>query len=419
MEVSNRLNTSSAVFIHRNLRWLATGFLLFLFSSFGQTFVISLSAGDIRREFGLSHGDFGALFMGITITCALLLPVIGRWVDQVEARKACTALFLLLAVAAALLALSAHGVTLVVALFLLRLLGQGMLTHLGFTLVGRWFAADRGRAVAFTSLGLNLGQAVMPTLFIAAAAAIGWRPAWGAIAVLLVLVVPGIWALTRLERNPEPVPIGERRVTAPDHTRSEALRDWAFWPLLLAMAPTALIGNTLFFHQLHLVEVKGWSLEAFVATLPAMAVLTVWSSIMAGRWVDRVGAVRLMAAYLWPLALGCLVLSTASGFWCVLVFMALFGITNGFSLTLFGALWPEVYGLEHLGAIRAVVSSGLVLASALGPGLSGWLIDQGVGLTLQIGVLGAFCGLVSLMVWPVTQQVRRRQAIGRGFIPCP
>jgi MFS family permease len=398
-----------ADFMLHNRRWLGTAFLLFLFSSFGQTFVISLSAVDIRREFGFSHGDFGALFMAITIACALVLPVIGRWVDHVAPRKLCTAVLLLLAAAAALLATSAHWSGLVAALFMLRLLGQGMLTHVAFTLVGRWFAADRGRAIAWTSLGLNLGQAAMPSLFIATAAAAGWRPAWWAIAALLLLALPGVWALTRLERQPEPASAEARRVTAPDRTRAEALRDWAFWPLLLAMAPPALVGNTLFFQQLHLVDIKGWSLEAFAGSFSVMAVLTVLSTIVAGRWVDRVGAVRLMAAYLWPLAAGCLLLSTASGFWCVPVFMALFGVTNGFSLALFGALWPEVYGLKHLGAIRALVASSLVLASALGPGVSGWLIDQGVSLTLQIAFLGTLCGTISLIVWPVTQQVRQRQ----------
>jgi len=246
-------------------------------------------------------------------------------------------------------------------------------------------------------------------MFIAAAAAIGWRAAWWAIVVVLAVALPALWRLARLERQPEAAAVGVRRATAPDRTRREALQDWAFWPLLLAMAPPALVGNTLFFHQIHLVELKGWSLEAFVGSFSIMAALTVLSTVVAGRWVDRVGAVRLMALYLWPLATGCILLSVTSGFWCVPVFMCLFGITNGFSLTLFGALWPEVYGLKHLGAIRALVSSSLVLVSALGPGVSGWLLDSGISFTHQVAALGVFCGATSLVVWPVTQRVRQRQ----------
>lgn len=398
-------------FMLGNRRWLGIGFLLFLLSSFGQTFVISLSAADIRREFGLTHGEFGSLFMVITIASAFILPTIGRYVDHVEPRRLCSAVLLTLACAAALLASSAHWAVLAIALFGLRLFGQGMLTHVAFTLVGRWFAADRGRAIAWTSLGLNLGQAAIPSIFIAAAATIGWRAAWWAIVAVLAGALPVLWKLAQLERHPEAAVVGERRVTAPDRTRREALRDWAFWPLLLAMAPPALVGNTLFFHQLHLVELKGWSVEAFVGSFSIMAILTVLSTVIAGRWVDRVGAVRLMALYLWPLAAGCVLLSVTGGFWCVPVFMCLFGITNGFSLTLFGALWPEVYGLKHLGAIRALVSSSLVLMSALGPGISGWLIDSGFSFAHQLAALGVFCGAASLIVWPATQRVRRRQVI--------
>jgi predicted negative regulator of RcsB-dependent stress response len=36
-------------FLTENLRWLATGFLLAIGSSFGQTYFISLFAGEIRE----------------------------------------------------------------------------------------------------------------------------------------------------------------------------------------------------------------------------------------------------------------------------------------------------------------------------------------------------------------------------------
>jgi len=42
---------------------------------------------------------------------------------------------------------------LIVAVFLLRLFGQGMMTHIALTSTGRWFAAERGRAVSLVVLG--------------------------------------------------------------------------------------------------------------------------------------------------------------------------------------------------------------------------------------------------------------------------
>ena len=74
-------------FLRENARWLAGGFLLTLFSSFGQTFFISLSAGEIRAEYGLSHGTFGTLYMVATLASAFTLPRLGQIVDRYSARK--------------------------------------------------------------------------------------------------------------------------------------------------------------------------------------------------------------------------------------------------------------------------------------------------------------------------------------------
>ncbi len=73
-------------FILANGRWLGGAFLLCLCSSFGQTFFISLSGGDIRRELGLSHGDFGLLYMLATLASAVTLPFLGRAIDRFSTR---------------------------------------------------------------------------------------------------------------------------------------------------------------------------------------------------------------------------------------------------------------------------------------------------------------------------------------------
>lgn len=53
----------SSRFLRANARWLASGFLLTLFSSFGQAFFIGLSSNDLRATFHLSGGAFGGLYM--------------------------------------------------------------------------------------------------------------------------------------------------------------------------------------------------------------------------------------------------------------------------------------------------------------------------------------------------------------------
>ena len=61
-------------FLVDNATWLATGVLLTFLSSFGQTFFISVFAGEIRSEFGLSHGAWGGLYtLGTTLSAIVMI----------------------------------------------------------------------------------------------------------------------------------------------------------------------------------------------------------------------------------------------------------------------------------------------------------------------------------------------------------
>ncbi len=59
--------------------------------------------------------------------------------------------------------------------------------------------------------------------------------------------------------------------------------------------------------------------------------------------------------------------------WVALAFMVLSGTTAGAATTLIGALWAEIYGTRHLGAIRALAVAAMVFATGLAPGLMGGL----------------------------------------------
>ena len=148
-------------FVRDNVRWLAGGFLLTFFSSFGQTFFISLSAGSIRSEFGLSHGEFGSVYMIATLASALTLSQLGKIVDSLSVSRVALIIIPLLALFAASMAFANSLVLLVLAIFGLRLFGQGMMTHNAITAMGRWYVAQRGRAVSVASLGHQVGEAAL------------------------------------------------------------------------------------------------------------------------------------------------------------------------------------------------------------------------------------------------------------------
>ncbi|WP_306119346.1 MULTISPECIES: MFS transporter [unclassified Roseitalea] len=399
-------------FVANNARWIVGGFLLTFFSAFGQTFFISLSAGEIRAEYGLSHGEFGILYMASTLASALTLPWLGRIVDRYGAAKVTLIIVPLLAAGALGMAMSTHVLMLVIVIYALRLFGQGMMTQNALTATGRWFAANRGRAVSLVTLGHNAGEAVFPFAFVALAAALGWRQAWIVAAVVLVAVaLPVITALLAREREPLSDAPDEKAVPVRDWTRGEVLRDAAFWLLLTGVLAPAFIGTTIFFHQVYLVELRGWSLSVFASSFALMSVTTIVFALMTGALIDRFSALALLPFFLLPLAAACFALGLAEAQWTAFVFMGLLGVSYGLSSTMMGAIWPEAYGTARLGAIRAIVVAFMVFATAMGPGVTGTLIDLGVSYPGQIVAMGFYCLAISAVMLIVSRRlVARRDA---------
>jgi sugar phosphate permease len=401
---------SFLAFVKDNARWLLGGFLLTFFSAFGQTFFISLSAGGIRSEYNLSHGEFGVLYMLATLGSALTLPRLGRIVDEMSVARTVLIVAPCLGLAAAAMALSTNVVVLVVTIYFLRLFGQGMMTHISLTAMGRWFSSQRGRAVSIATIGHQAGEALFPIIFVSVVIAVGWRNTWlAASAVVLLIALPSIWLLMREERAPRASDVGGLSIDYRQWTRGEVLRDPIFYFALIGVLAPGFIGTTIFFHQVYLVELRQWSLEAFAASFALMSLMTLACALLSGFLIDRFSAITMLPSYLLPLALACLTLASFEAQWSAFVFMALLGVSYGFSSTLLGAVWPEIYGVRHLGAIRSVVVATMVFATALGPGVTGLLIDNGVDYSLQIAAMGVYCLLASLLMLKISRTVSRRR----------
>ena len=396
-------------FLRDNVRWLFGGFLLTFFSSFGQTFFIAMSAGSIRSEFALSHGEFGSIYMLATLASALTLSQFGKIVDYLSVAQVALIIIPLLTAATIGMAYTSGIAMLVIVIFGLRLFGQGMMTHTAITAIARWYVAQRGRAVSVVTVGHQAGEAVFPFLYVVVIASVGWRSTWLlAAAALMFVALPLVFALMRVERTPRssdgPEPVGSDR----NWTRPEVLRDPLFWLILAGILAPGFIGTTIFFHQVYLVELRGWSIEAFAGSYAFMAFLTVCFALTGGVLIDRYSALSLLPVFLIPLAFACFLLAWAEQQWGIYALMALLGSSYGLSSTLFGAVWPEVYGTRHLGSIRAITVALMVFATAMGPGITGFLIDFGVAYPAQIAMMGVYCLAAFLLMIIVSRKVAAR-----------
>jgi len=368
-------------FLAGNARFLAVGFLLCFFSSFGQTFFIALFGAEIRGSLDIGHGTFGTVYSLATMASAALMLWLGALLDRIDLRRYAAGACLLLAGAALLLPLADSLVLLFLAILGLRLGGQGLMSHAGVTSMARYFRQGRGTAVGIAMIGHPAGEALLPPLVVATLLLVGWQALWWSAAVLVLLFVPALFLLLRDQRERHARLLAEQVETTREgrsFSRAEVLRDRRFHLLLPGLLAPGFLVTAFFFHQIHLVEQKGWELAWFAASFSVYAAVSVVGMLFGGPLVDRLGVTRLMPFYLLPLALACLLLGLSAGAWGAPAFMLLAGVTTGLAGPLLTAMWADVYGVAHLGAIKALAASVMVFSTALSPAIFGWLIDLGV-----------------------------------------
>ena len=59
------------------------------------------------------------------------------------------------------------------------------------------------------------------------------------------------------------------------------------------------------------------------------------------------------------------------------LFLGLVGISNGLANVLGSATWAEIYGVKHIGSIKALTTALMVFSTAFGTAVFGLLIDRG------------------------------------------
>ena len=376
-------------------------------SGFGQTFFIAVFGTLLRDSFALSHGVYGALYSGATVCSALLLLHLGPLADSWPLSRLVTLAVLILALGCTVIGLAPHAAVLTLGFFLIRLGGQGLMSHIGLTTAGRYFHSHRGKVIALSGSGFALAEATLPIAAVTLIGVVGWRGSWLAAAALLVLV---LLPLYRWLTREAPLPGAEQAQTAVAGSgwrREEVLRDSGFYLLLPAAIVTPFVVTAILFHQGAIADARDWPLPLVAGGFTGYAAGHLLALLVSGALVDRLSARRMLPLSLLPMTLAMLLLASHSGSWVPMAYLTLTGMSQGAMSTAAGSLWPERYGTRHLGAIRSLTQSVMIVATAIAPILTGLLLDAGITVTALASSMAALT-LTTLLLAALAPVASRR-----------
>ena len=369
--------------VRSNFKIIIFGFIFTFFSCVGQSFFIGLFNSNIREELNISHGEFGTIYGIATLCSSLTLIWLGKKIDDLKLINYSFLVVIFLSFAALFFSLVNGIIVLVLGIFFLRLSGQGLMAHTASVGISRYFNQSRGKALSCVWIGMSLGEFLLPVMIVYFLSFLYWRNVWQGIAVIILLILPMFTYLTikdinKFSREDNNGDHTNKNIdTVKSWTRREVLKDLKFYSILPAMLASSFIITGIVINQTFIIESKDWGKFAIAKSFMIYSLLTVATLFLSGFLVDKFTSRKIFPLLNVPLLLSLVILIFFDHPYSAFVFMGFMGISNGLTNVLMSSFWAEIYGVNHLGSIKALTGSLMVFSTALATAVFGVLIDSG------------------------------------------
>jgi MFS transporter, OFA family, oxalate/formate antiporter len=356
---------------------VAAAFTL-MFVGFGAAYSFAAFFSAFESEFGASRGEIALVFS----LCAFLwfssgAPA-GMLADRFGARRVAIAgvacLVLALGVASMAPSLGVLYATYSIGIGL----GVGLVYVPSVGAVQPWFSANRAFASGLAVAGIGAGNFAGPLLAAWWIERFGWRGAYLALA-LFVLVLGGAAAAALRPKKKNVFQVEGIPLRA-------ALRTTPFW-LLFASLVLSCIG--LFVPMVHLgpyATDAGYTEAQGVALVSLIGVGSLIGRFTVGAPADRLGRLPSLCAMYAGLGLMFLLWTVASAYWMLVVFAVVFGACYGAYVALLPTIVMDLYGPRSVSGIIGCLYTGCGVGTLLGPWLAGVAYDA-VG-SYQLAMFG-------------------------------
>ena len=368
--------------IKSNFKIILFGFIFLFASSVGQSFFIGLFNSEIRNELNITHSEFGSIYGIATLCSSFLLIWIGKKIDDFKLVHYSIFVIVLLAFSAIFFSYVNGIIFLFIGIFLLRLSGQGLIAHTSTTAISRYFEKRRGKALSVVFLGMSLGEFILPVLIVYLLSIVYWRELWIQISIVILLILPLVCLFTVKDitiqsREKDDESKKDETNLIKSWTRKEVLRDYKFYTILPCLLASPFIITGIVINQSFILESKNWGDYVLAKAFMSYSFFTVITLFISGFLVDRFTSRNLLIYLNLPMILSLIVLIFFDHSYSAFIFMGLLGVTNGITNVIISSLWAEIYGVNYLGAIKALTGSLMVFSTALGSAIFGFLIEDG------------------------------------------
>ena len=384
-----------------NKKVIIFGFIFTFFSSFGQSFFLGLFNAPIRNELGITHGEFGSIYASATICSSLLLIWVGKKIDEYRILNYSFFVIILLFFSSLLFSFINSVYFLAVGIFLMRLSGQGLMSHASTTTVSRFFEKSRGKALSTIWLGLSTAEFILPVLITYFFLIYSWRTVWQGIAILIILFLPFVIISTiksinlnsrEVDSNPK-----VKKIKIKNWKRREVIKDYRFYIISLNMLAMPWMATGIFVYQSFISESKMWAAYTIPKAFMLYSITSIATLFLSGFLVDKFTGRKLILIMNMPLFLAMFVLFNYDHENYAYVFLGLIGVSNGFANILGSSTWAEIYGVKYIGSIKALTTAFMVFSTAFGTAIFGLLIDNGFTIE-DIALVGGAYIVVSLVL---------------------
>jgi predicted MFS family arabinose efflux permease len=398
-----------------NFKVILFGFIFTFFSSFGQSFFLGLFNSSIRESLSITHGQFGSIYASATLLSSFILVWIGKKIDDVNILKFASYVIALLAIACFIFSKISSVIFLFFSIFLMRLSGQGLMSHTASTTISRFFERSRGRALSTIWLGLSLAEFILPLLIIFLLTIIDWRNIWLTISILIIGVLPIVsFSLVKNIKLDSREASSIKDIKIKDikqWTRTEVLKDYRFYIICLNMLAMPAIATGTFVYQSFIVSSKSWGPYVIAQSFMVYSILSVITLFLSGFLIDKFSSRKLLIYMNIPLFISTFVLYYFNSPTSSFVFLGLIGISNGLANVLGSATWAEIYGVKYIGSIKALTTALMVFSTAFGTALFGILIDNNFSIEQIALVSGSYILIAILLLLLIKNKLNPQNII--------